>query len=94
MEYTPILNWRYVELVMLVCMSLLMSLSTFTVSSALFISSDTVVVHGGGCFWLKLVAMELFILCNAVSVEWFLLEMYCVVFVWNVVCNIWKLCLM
>ena len=38
---------------MLVCMSFLMSLCIFTVSNALLKSSATVIVHVGGCFWLK-----------------------------------------
>ena len=51
----------------------LMSLCIFTVSNALFMSSITVIVCAGGCFRLKHVAMVLFMLCNAVSVDWFLL---------------------
>ena len=36
--------------------------------------STTVIVLVGGLFWLKLVANAMFMLCNTVSVEWFLLE--------------------
>ena len=40
-----------------------------TVSQALLMSSATVIVRSGGLFWLKPVAMVLFMLCNAVSRE-------------------------
>ena len=46
----------------------------FTVSNAFFMSSATVIVRSGGLFWLNPVAMMLFILCNAVLVEWLLLK--------------------
>ena len=35
-----------------------------TVSYALLMSSATVIVHSGGLFWLKRVAMVLFMLCG------------------------------
>ena len=49
-----------------------------TVSNALLMSSATVIVHSGGLFWLKPVAMVLFMLCSAVLVEWLLLKSCCV----------------
>ena len=45
-----------------------------TVSNDLLMSSATVIVHSGGLFWLKPVAMVLFMLCSAVLVEWLLLK--------------------
>ena len=47
------------------------------VSNALLMSSATVIVRSGGLFWLKTVAMVLFMLCSAVLVEWFLLKPCC-----------------
>ena len=41
-------------------------------------SSATVIVRYGGMFWLKPVAMVLFMLCSAVLVEWLLLKPCCV----------------
>ena len=41
-------------------------------------SSATVIVRSGGLFWLKPVAMVLFMLCIAVLVEWLLLKPCCV----------------
>ena len=49
-----------------------------TVSNALLMSSATVIVRSGGLFWLKPVAMVLFILCIAVLVEWLILKPCCV----------------
>ena len=49
-----------------------------TVSNALLMSSATVLVRSGGLFWLKPVAMMLFMLCSAVLVEWLLLKPCCV----------------
>ena len=49
-----------------------------TVSNALFMSSATVIVRSDGLFWLKPVAMVLFMLCSAVLVEWLLLKPCCV----------------
>ena len=49
-----------------------------TVSNALLISSATVIVRSGGLFWLKPVAMVLFMLCSVVFVEWLLLKPGCV----------------
>ena len=49
-----------------------------TVSNALRMSSATVIVRSGGLFWLKPVAMVLFMLCSAVLVEWLLLKPCCV----------------
>ena len=43
-----------------------------TVSNAL--SSATVIVRSGGLFWLKPVAIGLFMLSSAVLVEWLLLK--------------------
>ena len=50
----------------------------FTVSNALLMSRAIVIVRSGGSFWLKLVAMVLFMLCSVVLVEWLLLKPYCV----------------
>ena len=49
-----------------------------TVSIALLMSSATVMVRSGGLFWLKPVAMVLFMLCSAVLVEWLFLKTCCV----------------
>ena len=49
-----------------------------TVSNALLMSSATVIVWSGGLFWLKPVAMVLFMLCSVVLVEWMLLKSCCV----------------
>ena len=49
-----------------------------TVSNTLLMSSATVIVRSGGLFWLKHVAMVLFMLCSAVLVEWLLLKPCCV----------------
>ena len=49
----------------------------FTVSNALFMYSTTVIVRSGGLFWLKPVAMVLFMLCSAVLVEWWPLKPCC-----------------
>ena len=38
--------------------------------NALLMSSATVIVHSGGLFWFKPVAMVCFMLCSAVLVEW------------------------
>ena len=45
-----------------------------SVSNALLMSSATVSVRSGGLFWLKPVAMVLFMLCSSVIVEWLLLK--------------------
>ena len=50
----------------------------FTVSNALRMSSATVIVRSGGLFWLKPVAIVLFMVCSAVLVEWLLLKPCCV----------------
>ena len=49
-----------------------------TVSNTLLMSSATVIVRSGGLFWLKPVAMVLFMLYSAVLVEWLLLKPCCV----------------
>ena len=49
-----------------------------TVSNALLMYSATVIVRSGGLFWLKPVAMVLFMLCSAVLVEWLPLKPCCV----------------
>ena len=49
-----------------------------TVSNVLFMSSATVIVRSGSMFWLKPVAMVLFMLCSDVIVEWLLLNPCCV----------------
>ena len=40
-------------------------------------SSATVIVRYGSLFWLKPVAMEFFMLCSALLVEWLLLKPCC-----------------
>ena len=49
-----------------------------TVSKDLLMSSATGIVRSGGLFWLKPVAMVLFMLCSAMLVEWLLLKPCCV----------------
>ena len=49
-----------------------------TVSNALLMPSATVILRSGGLFWLKPVAMVVFLLCSAVLVEWLLLKQCCV----------------
>ena len=49
-----------------------------TVSYAFLMSSATVIVRSGGLFWLKPVAMVLFMLCSVVLVEWLVLKPCCV----------------
>ena len=56
------------------CVSVCMS----TVPNALLMSSATVIVRSGGLFWLKPVAMVLFMFCSAVLLEWLLLKPCCV----------------
>ena len=46
-----------------------MNVCMFTVSNALLMSRATVIVRSGGLFWLKPVAMVLFMLCSAVLVR-------------------------
>ena len=49
-----------------------------TVLNALLMSSATVIVRSGDLFWLKPVAMVLFMLCSAMLVELWLLKLCCV----------------
>ena len=49
-----------------------------TVSNVLLMSSATVIVRSGVLFWLKPVAIVLFMLCSVVLVEWLLLKPCCV----------------
>ena len=63
---------------MLVCSSFLISVCMFIVSKALLISSATVIVLTGGAIWLDLLAMVLFTVCSAVTVEWCVLYPCCV----------------
>ena len=44
----------------------------------MLLSSATVIVRPVGFFWLKPVAMVLYMLCSAVLVEWLLLKSCCV----------------
>ena len=46
-----------------------------TVSNVLLMSNATVIVRSGGLFWLKPIAMVLFMLCEDV---------------WDVVCHVWE----
>ena len=45
----------------------------------LLMSTTRVIVRADGCFWLKCLAIRLFMLCNTISAEWFLSESCCVV---------------
>ena len=54
---------------MFVCSSCLISVCMFIVSKALLISSATVIVSTGDANWLDPFAAVLFIVCNAVTVE-------------------------
>ena len=47
-----------------------------TVSDGLLMSSAIVIMRG--LFWLKLIAMVLFMLCSAVILEWLILKPCCV----------------
>ena len=49
-----------------------------TVSNALLMSSATVIGRSGGMFWLRHVAMALFMVCSAALVEGLLLKPCCV----------------
>ena len=49
-----------------------------TVSNVLLMSSATVIVRSGCLFWMKPVAMVLFMLCSAVIIEWLLFTLCCV----------------
>ena len=62
------------------------------VSNALLMSSATVMVRSGSLFWLKTVAMVLFMLCSTVLVEWF--EAVLCGDMWDIVCDVWWLCLL
>ena len=53
---------------MLVCSSLLISVYMFSVSKALLISSDTVIVRAEGAIWLNPLVTVLCNVCNAVTV--------------------------
>ena len=61
-----------------VCCSLCLSVCILTVSNVLLMSSATVIVRSGCLFWLKPVAMVLFMLCSAALVEWLRLKPCCV----------------
>ena len=63
---------------MFVWCSLYVNVCMLTVSNALLMSSATVIVRSGGLFWLKPVAMVLFMLCSAVLVERWLVKPCCV----------------
>ena len=54
---------------MLVCSSFLISMCMFIVSKVLLISSDTVIVRGGGAIWLNPFATVLFNVCSALTIE-------------------------
>ena len=57
--------------------SLYVSVCMLTVSNALLMSCANVIMRSGGLFWLKPVAMVMFMLCSAVLVEWLLLKPCC-----------------
>ena len=54
---------------MFVCSSFLITVCMFIMSKALLISSTTAIVRPGGAIWLNPVAMVLFSVCSAVTVE-------------------------
>ena len=60
-------------------MECLFGVCMLTVSNALLMSSDTGIVRSGGLFWLKGVAMVLFVLRNAVPPV-----------CGDVVCDVWE----
>ena len=60
-----------------------------TMSNALLMSSATVIVGSDDLFWLKPVAMVLFMLCSAVLVVVAFEAMLCGD-VWDVVCYVWE----
>ena len=64
--------------------------SFLTVSNVLLMSSATVIVRSVGLFWLKPVAMVLFMLCSVVLIEWLLFEAMLRGDVWDCVCDVWK----
>ena len=47
-------------------------------------------VRSGGLFWLKPVAIVLFMLCSGVLVEWLLFEAMSCGDVWEVACDVWE----
>ena len=71
--------------VCVVCCLFLMSVCMLTVSNALLMSSATVIVRSGVFFWLKPVAMVLFMFCIAVLA----FEAMLCGDMWDVVCNVW-----
>ena len=50
----------------------------FTVPNVLLMSSASVILCSGGLFWLKPVAMVMYMLCSDVFVEWLLVKPCCV----------------
>lgn len=58
-----------------VCMILLMTYVYPRCQYTLLMASRTVIIRAADCFWLKPLAMVLFVLWNAVSVEYFLLQL-------------------
>ena len=63
---------------MFVCSSFLISVCMFTVSKALLISIDTVIVRTGRAIWLNPFVTVLFSVCNAVTVECCVLYRCCI----------------
>ena len=63
---------------MFVWCSLCVRVCMLTVSNVLLMSGATVIVRSGGLFWLKPVAMVLFMLCSDVLVQWLPLKQCCV----------------
>ena len=63
---------------MLVCSRFLISMCMFIVSTALLISSATVIVRAWGDIWLNPFATVLFTVCSAVTVECCVLYPCCV----------------
>ena len=61
---------------MIVCISFLISVCMFIVSTALLISSATVIVHAGRAIWLNHFA-PVFSVCSAVTVVCFVVYTCC-----------------
>ena len=64
----------YVASIVSFCCFVVLSMCLFTVSNALFMPSATVRVHPAGLFWLKHIAMVLFMWWRTVFVEWLLVN--------------------
>ena len=70
------------------CLLNVVHLLMLTVSNALRMSSAMAIVRSGGSFWLKPVAMVLF-MCSAVLVGVGAFEVVVCGDVWAIVCGVW-----